>query len=80
MSKRIVINPLTRISGFMEIDVTIEQNQIIDAKTKGNLFRGFEKMLVGRQPFDAVYFTQRICGICSSAHSVASSLALLRMH
>lgn len=60
----------------MEIDVTVEQNRIIEAKTKGNLFRGFEKMLVGRQPFDAVYFTQRICGICSSAHSVASSLAL----
>lgn len=76
MSKRIVINPLTRISGFMEIDVTIDQNQVVDAKTKGNLFRGFEQMLVGRSPFDAVYFTQRICGICSAAHSMASSHAL----
>ncbi|AYA76930.1 Ni/Fe hydrogenase [Bacillus sp. Y1] len=76
MSKRIVINPLTRISGFMEIDVIIEQNQVVDVKTKGNLFRGFEQMLVGRSPFDAVYFTQRICGICSAAHSMASSLAL----
>lgn len=60
----------------MEIDVTIDQNQVVDAKTKGNLFRGFEQMLVGRSPFDAVYFTQRICGICSAAHSMASSLAL----
>ncbi|WP_312755531.1 nickel-dependent hydrogenase large subunit [Rummeliibacillus suwonensis] len=76
MSKRIVINPLTRISGFMEIDVTIDRNQVVDAKTKGNLFRGFEQMLVGRSPFDAVYFTQRICGICSAAHSMASSHAL----
>lgn len=76
MSKRIVINPLTRISGFMEIDVLVENNQVVDAKTKGNLFRGFEQMLVGRNPFDAVYFTQRICGICSAAHSMASSLAL----
>ncbi|WP_102692217.1 nickel-dependent hydrogenase large subunit [Rummeliibacillus pycnus] len=76
MSKRIVINPLTRISGFMEIDVLIEQNKIVDAKTKGNLFRGFEQMLIDRSPFDAVYFTQRICGICSAAHSMASSLAL----
>jgi hydrogenase large subunit len=76
MSKRIVINPLTRISGFMEIDVTVENNQVVDAKTKGNLFRGFEQMLVGRSPFDSVYFTQRICGICSAAHSMASSLAL----
>ncbi|MCQ6277327.1 nickel-dependent hydrogenase large subunit [Bacillus sp. V3B] len=76
MSKRIVINPLTRISGFMEIDVIIDQNRVVDAKTKGNLFRGFEQMLVGRSPFDAVYFTQRICGICSAAHSMASSRAL----
>lgn len=76
MSRKIVINPLTRISGFMEIDVFIEQNQVVEAKTKGNLFRGFEQMLVGRNPFDAVYFTQRICGICSAAHSIASSLAL----
>ncbi|USK57390.1 nickel-dependent hydrogenase large subunit [Cytobacillus solani] len=76
MSKRIVINPLTRISGFMEIDVMIDQNQVVDVKTKGNLFRGFEQMLVGRSPFDAVYFTQRICGICSAAHSMASSCAL----
>lgn len=76
MNKKIIINPLTRISGFMEIDVTIENNRVVDAKTKGNLFRGFEQMLVGRNPFDAVYFTQRICGICSAAHSMASSLAL----
>ncbi|MDF2557683.1 MAG: Ni/Fe hydrogenase [Bacillales bacterium] len=76
MSKRIVINPLTRISGFMEIDVIIDQNKVVDVKTKGNLFRGFEQMLVGRSPFDAVYFTQRICGICSAAHSIASSRAL----
>lgn len=76
MNKRIVINPLTRISGFLEIDVRIENNQVVDAKTKGNLFRGFEQMMVGRSPFDAVYFTQRICGICSAAHSMASSLAL----
>ncbi|RUL48640.1 nickel-dependent hydrogenase large subunit [Lysinibacillus antri] len=76
MNKRIVINPLTRISGFLEIDVRIENKRVVDAKTKGNLFRGFEQMLVGRSPFDAVYFTQRICGICSAAHSMASSLAL----
>lgn len=76
MSKRIIINPVTRISGFMEIDAIIDNNSVIDVKTEGLLFRGFEKMLVGRNPFDAVYFTQRICGICSTAHSVASTLAL----
>lgn len=76
MAKRIVINPVTRISGFMEIEAFIENNSIVEAKTEGLLFRGFEKMLVGRNPLDAVYFTQRICGICSTAHSMASTLAL----
>ncbi|MBP1931099.1 nickel-dependent hydrogenase large subunit [Ammoniphilus resinae] len=76
MKKRVVINPLTRISGFMEIDVMLEQNKIIEVKTTGSIFRGFEQMMVGRSPFDAIYLTQRICGICSTAHSVASSLAL----
>ncbi|MEN3004977.1 nickel-dependent hydrogenase large subunit [Dehalobacterium formicoaceticum] len=76
MTKKIVINPVTRISGFMEIQADIENNQVVDAKTAGLMFRGFEKMLNGRNPFDAVYFTQRICGICSTAHSMASTLAL----
>jgi len=76
MSTRIVVNPVTRISGFMEIDVTVDQGRVVEARTKGNLFRGFEQMMVGRSPFDAVYLAQRICGICSTARSVASSLAL----
>jgi len=76
MTKKIIINPVTRISGFMEIQADIENSQVADAKTEGLLFRGFEKMLNGRNPFDAVYFTQRICGICSTAHSMASTLAL----
>lgn len=75
-SKRIVINPVTRLSGFLELDVTVEDNAVADAKTKGVMFRGFEQMMVGRSPFDAIYLTQRICGICSTAHSVASSTAL----
>lgn len=76
MPERIIINPLTRISGFMQVDVTIDSNTVVDAKTSGLLFRGFEQMLTGREPLDAVYFTQRICGICSAAHSTASTLAL----
>jgi len=76
MGNKITINPLTRISGFLEIEAEVEKNVIIDAKSSGMLFRGFEKMLVGRPPLDAIYFTQRICGICSTAHSIASAAAL----
>lgn len=76
MSERIIINPVTRISGFLEIQADIENRCIKDAKTKGLMFRGFEQMLLGRDPFDAVYFTERICGICSTAHAIGSTLAL----
>lgn len=76
MGSKITINPITRISGFLEIQVQVENNKIVDAKSSGMLFRGFEKMLQGRPPLDAIYFTERICGICSTAHSMASSIAL----
>lgn len=61
----------------------MQNNKVVDAKSSGLLFRGFEKMLLGRSPFDAIYFTERICGICSTAHSVTSTLALedaLKVH
>jgi hydrogenase large subunit len=76
MSNKITINPITRISGFLEIQVEVEDKQIIDAKSSGMMFRGFEKMLRGRPPLDAIYFTERICGICSTSHALASTLAL----
>lgn len=76
MKSRITIDPITRISGFLEIEVEIDQNKIVDARSSGLLFRGFEKMLRGKEPLDAIYFTERICGICSTAHSYASTVAL----
>ncbi|GIM29052.1 Ni/Fe hydrogenase [Clostridium polyendosporum] len=76
MSKKIIINPITRISGLLSIEVEIENHKIIDARSTGNMFRGFEMMLKGRPPKDATYITERICGICSTAHSYVSTLAV----
>ena len=76
MAKTITIDPVTRISGFLEIKAKVKKNVIVKANASGLLFRGFEEMLKGRVPFDAVYFTERICGICSTAHAMASTLAL----
>lgn len=76
MKKTITVDPITRISGFLETKAEVTENTITNAETSGLLFRGFEKMLKTRQPLDAVYFTERICGICSTAHAVASTLAL----
>ncbi|MDF2884684.1 MAG: Ni/Fe hydrogenase [Clostridiaceae bacterium] len=76
MGKIITIDPVTRISGFLEIKAEVKGNTISKADASGLLFRGFEKMLNGRSPLDAIYFTERICGICSTAHAMASTLAL----
>jgi hydrogenase large subunit len=76
MKKTIIIDPVTRISGFLDISTEVEDDIVINAKTSGYLFRGFEKILKGRAPFDAIYITQRICGICSTSHALASTLAL----
>ena len=76
MGDVITIDPITRISGFMEIRVEAEQNIIVSAEAEGLLYRGFEVMLEGRPPMDAIFFTERICGICSAAHALASTLAL----
>lgn len=76
MKRTITIDPVTRISGFLDISTEVEDNIVTNAKTSGLLFRGFEKMLKGRPPLDAIYFTERICGICSTSHAITSSLAL----
>ncbi|MDF2819907.1 MAG: nickel-dependent hydrogenase large subunit [Clostridiales bacterium] len=76
MGKIITIDPVTRISGFLEIQAEVEENIIVKANASGLLFRGFEKMLKGRPPLDAIFFTERICGICSTAHAFASAVAL----
>jgi hydrogenase large subunit len=59
----------------MRVDVEIENGVVVDAWISSELFRGFEPMMIGRDPRDASLFTQRICGICSTAHAVAAALA-----
>lgn len=76
MSDKIRISPVTRINGFWNLEVQVEGGQITDAWSSGIFFRGFEEILRGRDPRDAAYLTERICGICSTAHAVASSRAV----
>jgi hydrogenase large subunit len=58
------------------VEVTIENRRVVDARCSGIFFRGFEAILRGRDPRDAGYLTERICGICSSAHGIAAAFAL----
>lgn len=69
------IFPVTRIHEPLRADVEVQNGKITDAWLGAHLFRGMESMLQNRDPRDAALFTQRICGICSSAHAIAASMA-----
>lgn len=72
----IKIDPVSRVSGLLEISVDVENNVIVDARSSGMQFRGFENMFRQRPPLDMPYLTGRTCGICSTHHALASTLAL----
>ncbi len=74
MSK-ISIDPITRIEGHLGIGIDVEANRVTDAHCKGEMFRGIEMILRGRDPLDAQHITQRICGVCPVSHGIASILA-----
>ncbi|MFZ5652322.1 MAG: nickel-dependent hydrogenase large subunit [Bacillota bacterium] len=74
--KKIVVGPLTRANNSCSVEVTVENKKVVDARCSGIFFRGFELILRGRDPRDASYLTERICGICSTAHGTAASMAL----
>jgi hydrogenase large subunit len=80
MAQITIVDPVTRIEGHMKVSVTIDtvsgKQQVTDAQCTGTQFRGFEKILAGRDTKDAPYITQRICGVCPVSHAVAASLAL----
>jgi len=73
---KIVIDPMTRIEGHLKIETVVEDGVVKDARSTGNLFRGIELILKGRDPRDAQVITQRICGVCPQSHGVAAALAL----
>lgn len=63
MAEKIIIDPVTRIEGHLSVEVEIEGGVVVDAKSKGMLFRGLELIMQGRDPRDAVHIMQRICGV-----------------
>ena len=71
----IMIDPITRIEGHLAIRVETEANRVTKAYSSGEMFRGFEVILRGRDPLDAQQITQRICGVCPISHGTASILA-----
>lgn len=75
LEKKIVF-PLTRIHNPMLVEAWLENGKIKDVFISDTLFRGFEIMMIGRPAMDMPYYTQRICGICSSAHGITEAMAV----
>jgi len=76
MSQRIVVDPVTRIEGHLRVDVEVDGGTVRNAWSSGTMWRGIELILEGRDPRDAWLFTQRICGVCTTTHAIASVRAV----
>jgi len=72
----VVVDPVTRIEGHLRIEAEVEAGKIKDAWSSCTMFRGVELILKGRDPRDAWAFTQRICGVCTTVHAIASVRAV----
>lgn len=77
MSKKLVIDPVTRIEGHGKVTIHLDDNnQIVDAKLHVVEFRGFEKFIQGHPYWEAPMLLQRICGICFVSHHLCGAKAL----
>ena len=72
----VVVDPVTRIEGHLRIEAEVEGGAVADAWSSSTMFRGVELILKGRDPRDAWAFTQRICGVCTTVHAIASIRAV----
>jgi hydrogenase large subunit len=72
MAERIVIDPITRIEGHLRVEIEVKNGIITDAYSAGTMVRGIETILKGRDPRDAWAFVGRVCGVCTSTHSLTS--------
>ena len=80
MTTTLSLDPVTRIEGHLAVHADIKPvgkgqgggHQVTRARCEGEMFRGFEKILEGRDPLDAQQITQRICGVCPISHGIAS--------
>ncbi|MDJ0957207.1 MAG: nickel-dependent hydrogenase large subunit [Arenicellales bacterium] len=76
MNERVVVDPITRIEGHLRIEAQMNGNAIEQAYSSGTMVRGIEIILKGRDPRDAWAFAQRICGVCTLVHGMASIRAV----
>lgn len=73
---KITIDPITRIEGHLRVDVEIDGGKVNKAWASSTMWRGIERILLGRDPREAWFFTQRFCGVCTTVHALASVRAV----
>lgn len=73
---KILFSPVTRLSGLLSVELTTDDSFITEANVSATMFRGYEYIMQNRHVTDAVYLTQRICGICSTVHGANASYLL----
>ena len=73
---RVIVDPVTRIEGHLRVEAVVENGVITDAFSSGTMVRGLEKILIGRDPRDAWAITERVCGVCTTVHALASVRAV----
>ncbi len=73
---RLVVDPVTRIEGHLRVEAEVDGGKVTDAWSSSTMFRGIEIILKGRDPRDAWAFTQRLCGVCTTVHAIASIRAV----
>jgi hydrogenase large subunit len=73
---RITVDPVTRIEGHLRIDCEVEGGKVVKSWSSGQMWRGIEIILQGRDPRDAWIFAQRICGVCTTVHAIVSVRAV----
>ena len=76
MTTRITVDPITRIEGHLRIDVEVDNGKVNKAWSSGQMWRGIEQILVGRDPREAWSYTQRFCGVCTTVHAITSVRAV----
>lgn len=77
MTKRIIVDPITRIEGHLRVEVIVDENNVVkEAYSGSTLWRGIETIVKGRDPRDAGFLTQRICGVCTFSHYKAGIVAV----
>ena len=72
----IVVDPVTRIEGHLRVEAEVDGGAVKEAWSSSTMFRGIELILRGRDPRDAWVFAQRICGVCTTVHAIASIRAV----